>query len=163
MEKLQPHEILLLSLVEKKAPVDIDEINLEYSDKRENTMHDIGYLINHGFIKKVKKHYSLTGKGETFLKNWKSEVVPVKGTDPNFTGLVETVVEPTSGFNSAIKTALSDLEMQLAMEPVDIQPVDWFDMKCNVIDRLSDLLDPSISSVLIDIKTDLMRLQEKAA
>lgn len=62
-----------------------------------------------------------------------------------------------------INEALSGLEKQLSVEPVLLNPVEQYETKCAVLNELSRLLDPSIASVLEDIKGDVTHLHEKAA
>lgn len=62
-----------------------------------------------------------------------------------------------------VATALGELEKQLALQPVKLNSVESYELKLQVLSKLSNLLDPSIGSILDDIQADLNHLQDKAA
>lgn len=153
MSELTKNEIELIQIISEMGPAAASIIHDQYSaDTLHDTMKDIGYLNNKGYISQRYRQYSVTEKGLTVLASTAIEQkLPEQST--------EKVLD---NFENDLAIALDGLEKKLALEPVVLSPVQNYELKCSVIDRLSALLDPSIASVLEDIKSDVSELYKAA-
>jgi DNA-binding PadR family transcriptional regulator len=179
MPKLDKYEIQLLAIVKSCQPCVATVVHDQYEGDLKDTVTDLGLLYNSGHLSVKSKQYSLTEKGVSTLADL-SNIPPAKTQTMTNDDLVITDAANHPGpyaitdmdnshlnandiITDEVENALNDLERQLAIEVVLLTPVEQYELKCEVIDRLSGLLDPSIASILDDIKQDVTQLHEKAA
>jgi hypothetical protein len=174
MPKLHKWEIELLKVVKSCQPSGVAVIHDQCEGTLKATQIDLGSLYNSGYLMIKHKQYSVTGKGELALaaanltiENGKTlpEREHEAKLEVNDLVIMESRCDVIKNdvISNDVAIALDGLEKKLSIEPVVLTPVEQYELKCQVIDRLSDLLDPSISSVLDDIKQDVTQLHVKAA
>jgi len=174
MSKLEKYEVELLKIVKTFQPCGASVIHDISEGNLKDIKLDLGRLYNHGYLTLKNKQYSLTDRGELALvaanptiENGKTLPERERETKLEVNNLVimesSCDVIKNDVISNDIDLALNGLEKQLSIEPLVLNPVEQYELKCQVIDRLSELLDPSISSILDDIKQDVTQLHVKAA
>lgn len=171
MKKLQAYEVELLQLVLEHDGQAASIIHDQYnSEDLKETIKDLGHLRNLGYVDCRYRQFSITEKGRSYLAQRTEVAEAIKSEGESLTAKpAEKVVDiaevkcSESNIKTDVNKALRALKEKLTDEPVVIDPVEKLELKCNVLAQLACLLDPSIGSVLDDIRADLVGIEEKAA